>query len=90
MPNQFGKYSAKRKGYQVTAAWQASLGQAANVGSFFGIWIGAYLVDRVGYKYTILGGLAFICPIIAMTTFAPNKGVLLAGELICGLPWGIL
>lgn len=73
----------------MTAAWQAGLGQAASVGSFFGIWIGAFLVDRFGYKLTILGSLAFICPVIAMTTFAPNLSVLLVGELLCGLPWGI-
>ncbi len=72
------------------ANWQASLQQAANIGSFFGIWIGAFLVDHLGYKKTILGGLVFITPVIALITFAPNKGALLAGELICGLPWGIL
>ena len=88
-PPQFGAPSAKTKGYQVTAPWQAGLGQGANIGSFFGIWIGAYLVDHLGYKGTILGSLAFITPIIAMTTFAPNKGVLMAGEVLCGLPWGI-
>ena len=70
------------------APWQASLQQAANVGSFFGIWIGAFLVDWIGYKKTILSGLVLIVPLIALITFAPNKGALLAGEILCGLPWG--
>lgn len=51
--------------------------------------MGAMLVDRLGYKKTILSSLLVMCPLIALVTFAPNKGALLAGEILCGLPWGV-
>jgi SP family general alpha glucoside:H+ symporter-like MFS transporter len=63
--------------------------QGANIGSFFGIIMGAFMVDKLGYKKTILANLVFMCPFIGLVAFAPNKGALLAGEILCGLPWGV-
>lgn len=40
-------------------------------------------------KRVILGALIVLSCFIFMTFFAPSAGVLLAGELLCGLPWGI-
>jgi hypothetical protein len=59
------------------------------MGSIIGVLLGAVLVDRFGYKWSILGNLAFMTPLIGLITFAPNKGALLAGELLCGIPWGV-
>ncbi len=46
-------------------------------------------MDRFGYKKTIQGGLFAMIPFIAIVTFAPSLPVLLVGELLCGLPWGM-
>lgn len=59
------------------------------MGSVIGVLFGAVIVDRFGYKKSILGNLLFMCPLIGLITFAPNKGALLAGELLCGIPWGV-
>ena len=85
----FGDFHPGKAGYQIPASWQAGIQQGANIGSFFGIFIGATMVDRWGYKRTILANLIFILPLIALVTFAPNRGALLAGEILCGLPWGV-
>ncbi|ORY27080.1 putative alpha-glucoside transport-related protein [Naematelia encephala] len=85
----FGTYGGAKAGWQIPASWQAGMGQAANVGSIIGVILGAFLVDRWGYKRSVVGMLVLICPLIALVTFAPNKGALLAGELLCGIPWGV-
>ncbi|WWC85147.1 uncharacterized protein L201_000004 [Kwoniella dendrophila CBS 6074] len=85
----FGFYGGKKAGYQISAPWQAGLQQGANMGSLMGVFLGAFLVDRFGYKYSILGNLVILAPIIALVTFAPNLGALLAGEILCGIPWGV-
>lgn len=59
------------------------------MGSIIGVIFGAFIVDKFGYKKSILGNLALLCPLIGLITFAPNKGALLAGELLCGIPWGV-
>lgn len=51
--------------------------------------LGAVLVDRFGYIKSIIANLVCILPIIGLITFAPNKGALLAGELLAGIPWGV-
>ncbi len=55
-----------------------------------GCFLGALLVDRLGYKKTILGGLVCLVPFIGLVTFAPNLTALLIGEMSCGVSWGIL
>ncbi|WVW85889.1 hypothetical protein I302_107927 [Kwoniella bestiolae CBS 10118] len=84
----FGDYYPSIKGYQVPAPWQAALTQASNVGIFIGIWINGLIVDRLGYKKTALGGLCFLAATLLLTIFAVNRGMLFAGEFLCGLPWG--
>ncbi|WVQ95848.1 hypothetical protein IAU59_002947 [Kwoniella sp. CBS 9459] len=85
----FGQNQGGKAGYQIPASWQAGLQQGANIGSFFGVFLGAMLVDRFGYKWSIIGNMVVLAPIIALVTFAPNLGALLAGEILCGIPWGV-
>jgi MFS transporter, SP family, general alpha glucoside:H+ symporter len=54
-----------------------------------GVWIGSIQVDRMGYKWTMLSNLLFLVPWIGLVTFSPNLGALTAGEILCGLQWGI-
>jgi SP family general alpha glucoside:H+ symporter-like MFS transporter len=46
-------------------------------------------VARFGQKLTLLGSLILLTAFIFITFFAPNIGVLTAGEVLCGLPWGV-
>ena len=71
-------------GYQLTAAWQAGLGNASGVGAFFGVLLNGYLVGIYGQKRVLLGSLIVLSGFIFMTFFAPNIIVLTAGEVLCG------
>jgi SP family general alpha glucoside:H+ symporter-like MFS transporter len=75
--------------YQLSAAWQAGLGNAAGIGAFFGVLINGILVTKFGQKRVLIGSLFTLSAFVFMTFFAPNIGVLTAGELLCGLPWGV-
>ena len=59
------------------------------MGAFFGVLLNGWLVHRFGQKRVILGALGVLTGLIFITFFAPNIGVLTAGEVLCGLPWGI-
>ncbi|TXT10552.1 hypothetical protein VHUM_02057 [Vanrija humicola] len=84
----FGHFVSESAGYQVPAAWQSGLAQAANMGSMVGIFIAAPCADRWGYKKTTLGGLVAMNALILVMFFAENLSVLLAGQFLCALPWG--
>ena len=87
----FGSFHANipSNPYQVSAAWQAGLGNASGVGAFFGAMLNGFLVDRFGQKRVVLGSLLTLSALLFIVFFAPNAAVLCVGEFLCGLPWGI-
>jgi len=74
--------------YQVTAPWQSGLQNGAQVGEILGLMIAGILAERFGYKKTMLGALFMITGAIFLLFFAQNISMLMAGEILCGIPWG--
>lgn len=85
----YGHWNEISNNYQLDAAWQAGLGNAAAVGAFFGTLLNGVLVTKFGHIRVLLGALMALSAFIFITFFAPNTTVLLVGQFLCGLPWGI-
>lgn len=75
--------------YSVPAQWQVALSVSSNIGLIIGTIANGYLSDRFGPKRVMLACHASLIGLIFITFFAPNVQVLLVGEILCGLPWGI-
>lgn len=75
--------------YVITPAWQTGISNAVQVGQILGLMVNGWACDRFGYKKTIGTSLVLICGFIFITFFAQSLGMLLAGEMLCGLPWGV-
>ncbi|EFE43545.1 MFS maltose permease, putative [Trichophyton verrucosum HKI 0517] len=75
--------------YQVPAPWQAGLSNGAAVGEIFGLFLNGWVSERFGYRWTILGSLAWLAAFISLFFTAQNVQTLLAGEILCGIPWGV-
>ncbi|CAI7572628.1 unnamed protein product [Penicillium palitans] len=75
--------------YGISAPWQAGLSNGASVGSLMGLLINGYLSERFGFCNTMLASLAFITAMIFIPFFAPRIEVLLVGQILMGIPWGI-
>lgn len=84
---QFGVEIAPNN-YQLTATWQSSLQAAVQVGEIVGLWIAGIAAERWGYKKVLLASHVLIICFIFIMFFAKNLSMLLAGEFLCGLPWG--
>jgi SP family general alpha glucoside:H+ symporter-like MFS transporter len=74
--------------YQVEASWQTGLMNGSQVGSMFGLALNGWMCDKIGYKKTYFIALAMMTAFIFLPFFAPNNGVLLAGQVLSGIPWG--
>ncbi|KAK0120541.1 hypothetical protein ONS96_010746 [Cadophora gregata f. sp. sojae] len=85
----YGEYVAETNNYQLTAPWQVALGNASGIGAFFGVLANGYLVDIFGKKKLLLCSLVVLSCFISMTFKADTKVILLLGEMLCGLPWGV-
>jgi SP family general alpha glucoside:H+ symporter-like MFS transporter len=85
----FGEPSPKG-GYQISAAWQSGLSNGALVGEVLGLMMIGYIVERVGYKKTMIGSLALLTGFIFIVFFAQSLPMLLVGEILMGIPWSVL
>ncbi|THZ60499.1 sugar porter family MFS transporter [Aureobasidium pullulans] len=75
-------------GYQISAAWQSGLSNGALVGEVIGLLFIGYIVERVGYKKTMIGSLIALTGFIFIVFFAQSLPMLLVGEILMGIPWG--
>jgi MFS transporter, SP family, general alpha glucoside:H+ symporter len=85
---QFGKQLPNGQ-YQVEAAWQTGLMNGVQVGSIVGLTLNGIMCDRFGYKKTYFFALIMMIAFIFLPFFATNNGILLAGQVLSGVPWGM-
>ncbi|KAF2168684.1 hypothetical protein M409DRAFT_65549 [Zasmidium cellare ATCC 36951] len=78
-----------KKGYQIPASWQSGLSDGSNVGGIIGLILNGFLSDRYGHRSVMLGALVATTGFIFILFFAPNLTVLLVGEILCGIPFGM-
>lgn len=51
--------------------------------------INGYFASKYGYRWVMIIALGFINVFIFVVVFATGDGMLLAGEFLCGLSWGV-
>ena len=86
----FQKHFGQKMGngkYQITANWQLGLNVVLNVFLIIGGFLNGWLVERVGAKKVMIFSHLSLMGFIFVTFFAPNLGVLLVGQALCGIPW---
>ena len=51
--------------------------------------LNGYMTSVVGYRWVMIISLGLLNGLLFIVFFAPSNGVLVAGELLCGLAWGV-
>ncbi|KAF7716550.1 MFS-type Sugar/inositol transporter [Penicillium ucsense] len=85
----YGQYTGEKHGWQVSAPWQTGLSMASTVGCIFGGILNGYLASKYGYRIVMIIALAFLTAFIFVVFFANSVAVLLVGQILCGLSWGV-
>lgn len=85
----YGQFTDENGRPQLSASWQAGLSNASIVGCFIGSLANGYLVTKFGQKRVILVALVVMSAVIPLTFWAQNIVMLLVGQFLCGLPWGV-
>jgi MFS transporter, SP family, general alpha glucoside:H+ symporter len=75
--------------YQIPAKWQNALSNGGQVGSILGLMLNGIVSEKIGYRKTMIGSLFLIICFIFINFFATNIQTLLAGYILCGVPWGV-
>lgn len=74
---------------RVQSEYLLSSSNASNVGIVPGIFLNGWLAAKYGYRKVIIVALFFLNAFIFITFFAPNKPVLVVGQILCGFSWGV-
>jgi len=87
--HKYGTFDPTTHSYQISAAWRSGLTNGASVGEILGLFATGIIQDRIGYRKTIMGALFLVICFIFITFFAVDLPMLLVGEILCGIPWGV-
>lgn len=73
----------------IPASWQSAISTGNNVGSVIGLLLNGYLQSRFGSRRVYMGAMLLMACTIFMLFFAHSVQMLLAANILCGIPWGI-
>jgi MFS transporter, SP family, general alpha glucoside:H+ symporter len=85
----FGVRNDSTGKYAIPAPWQSALSNGARAGEVIGLLINGIASDRFGYRKTMIASLTAMVAFIFVVFFAPNVQILVLGEILCGMPWGV-
>lgn len=85
----FGTWTGEENGYQISSPWQTALNDLGSVGNIIGALLNGYLTAKYGHRMVLMGSLVWLIAAVFMVFFAPNIEVLLVGEFLCNIPWGV-
>lgn len=74
---------------RISAAWQAGVQNGVQAGSIIGLWANGYISEWLGYKKTMYLALFLSIAFNFIHFFAQNIGMITAGSVLLGLPWGV-
>lgn len=84
----FGSVNSAGKLY-IPANWQAAINNAASIGQVIGLVNNGYAQARFGSKRVYCCAMVVMVGAIFIPVFSTSLPMLFAGELVCGIPWGI-
>ncbi|KEF58716.1 MFS transporter, SP family, general alpha glucoside:H+ symporter [Exophiala aquamarina CBS 119918] len=87
--NEYGVLDEETGKHFITTPWQSALGMGGPVGAFISVFLAGHLTSKIGYHWETIWALIRINAFIFVLYFANSLGVMLASQLLEGIPWGI-
>ncbi|XP_014562191.1 hypothetical protein COCVIDRAFT_84824 [Bipolaris victoriae FI3] len=75
--------------YEISATWQGAFVNGGLAGQILGLFATGTLAECIGYRRTLMVGLVSMTVFILIPFYATTKVVLLAGQCLLGVPWGM-
>ena len=85
----FGVFNHAQQKWLITAPWQSAFQCGGPVGALIGVFLAGPITSWIGYRWATIGGLMCLNCFILIFYFGNSLGVLLASQLLEGIPWGI-
>ncbi|TAQ83962.1 hypothetical protein B7494_g7721 [Chlorociboria aeruginascens] len=72
----------------IAAGWQTAILIGAQTGQLIGLGFEGWIVEKIGFRKTMLGFLTLMAATILIPFFSPGIEMFLVGSLLEGIPWG--
>lgn len=86
--NSFSNTATSDGTLEITAPWQAALGNGAYIGEILGLQVTGWVCDKYGFRVTMAIATTLMIGFIFISFFGMSLGAQLAGQILCGIPWG--
>jgi len=73
----------------IPANWQTAINNGQQAGQIVGLLFNGWAQSRYGSRKIYMGAMAMMFGTIFILVFANSLGMLVAGNIVCGLPWGV-
>ncbi|CAJ0548853.1 Ff.00g024660.m01.CDS01 [Fusarium sp. VM40] len=85
----YGAYLDEDNDYQISANWQQRFNCLGALANIIGAMLNGWATSRWGHRVVLISGLFWLTAFIFLVFFAPTIEVLLVGQFLCNIPWGI-
>ena len=86
---EYGVYNAEKDEWVIETAWQSALQMGGPIGAIIGVVLAGPLTSRIGYRWAFISNLMLLNAFIFVFYFAKSLPVMLAAQLLEGVPWGV-
>jgi MFS family permease len=85
----YGEWLNEDSGYQISSTWQQRFNCLAAVANIVGALMNGWATARWGHRKVLIASLAWLSAFIFVVFFAPTIEILLVGQTLCNVPWGV-
>jgi SP family general alpha glucoside:H+ symporter-like MFS transporter len=86
---EYGEWNARDEEWVVPTEWQSALQVGGPLGALIGVFLAGPITSKIGYRWATISGLMALNAFIFIFYFAKSLPVMLAAQLLEGIPWGI-
>jgi SP family general alpha glucoside:H+ symporter-like MFS transporter len=87
--DRYGVYSETEQQMVIETSWQSALQMGGPIGAIIGVVIAGPITSRIGYRWAFISNLMLLNGFIFVFYFADSLPVMLAAQLLEGVPWGV-
>lgn len=86
----FGNGTNEKTGnLEINTGWKIGFTEIVLGGEIIGSYLGALIADQTGFKKPVIGALVFGFAVTFLLLFAHNLSMLLVGQLLSAMTWGL-
>jgi SP family general alpha glucoside:H+ symporter-like MFS transporter len=85
----YGTWLNEEDGYQISANWQQRFNCLGALANIVGAILNGWATAKYGHRRVLMFSLVWLAGLVFVVFFAPNIEVMLAGWVLCNIPWGV-